>query len=58
MVQQQCFIMTFEYMFTHDLIISQGYDPRVGELFPRGFKEFYFGIWDHCIDSALYLNKK
>jgi len=27
--------MTFEYMFPHDLIISQGYDPRVGELFPR-----------------------
>ena len=30
--------MTFEYMFAHALIISQGYDPRVGELFPRRLK--------------------
>jgi hypothetical protein len=35
MVQQQCFIMTFEYMFTHDLIISQGYAPRGRGIIPE-----------------------
>ena len=38
MIQQQCFIVTLIYMLTHNLIISKGNDPRVGELFPTRFK--------------------
>jgi len=36
--------MTFEYMFTHDLIISQGYAPRGRGIIPEKIKKNHHAL--------------
>jgi hypothetical protein len=47
--------MTFEYMFTHDLIISQGYAPRGRGIIPEKIKKI-FGVKEILTAIVFTLN--
>jgi len=50
------FYCDFEYMFTHALIISQGYDPRVGGIVPEKIQGVLVGLslWAIGIEGAAF----